>query len=295
MTFIQRKKARARRSAFTLMEVLIALGIFAVAMSAVAAMFPVGILLQRRAMDSVVAQQAGRNTSAMLKGRGLTATFVNSELLTASVANDDFTAQPFAKFSNLDAMFPLADRSHPSSTAVVEDRPIYWVGFVRRTATGPSTDPNDYQLYAFVVHSRNDVNYSRTPTANFVSANWANEDDGDTGGPGPWFVPGVYGVDVTVNATSNGFDFATAGFNADGNGDSLFDYLRIGDQVMDDYGTTYRITNSTADGVFVDGFVVPNAESGNYPAKLWFGVRGDPGHDSPVRRIIVLEGSEVLN
>ena len=61
-----------RRPGFTLTEVLISLGIFAIGAIAVASLFPVAALLQKETADSILSQQAATNARATIEGIGVT-------------------------------------------------------------------------------------------------------------------------------------------------------------------------------------------------------------------------------
>src|SRR5688572_8239180 len=61
-----------RARAFTLMEVLIAIGIFAIGMVAVAAVFPTAIFLQKQTITDATSQQVARNAAAVLQATKMT-------------------------------------------------------------------------------------------------------------------------------------------------------------------------------------------------------------------------------
>ncbi|MEM9881363.1 MAG: type II secretion system protein [Planctomycetota bacterium] len=62
-----------RRRGFTLNEVLIAMGILAVGITATASLFPSAIILQKRAVKDAQFQQNTRSAEALLKARGIDA------------------------------------------------------------------------------------------------------------------------------------------------------------------------------------------------------------------------------
>jgi len=66
-----RGRVRRGRLGFTLIEVLFAIGIFAIGFAAVAAVFPVAIMMQKRTFDRLNAEQAARNAEAMMRGSSL--------------------------------------------------------------------------------------------------------------------------------------------------------------------------------------------------------------------------------
>ena len=59
---------------FTLLEVLMAMGVFAIGFVFIAAIFPVAALLQKEAVDTINGQQASRNTQAVLQSIPVLAT-----------------------------------------------------------------------------------------------------------------------------------------------------------------------------------------------------------------------------
>lgn len=68
----QRPRSRGR-AGFTLNEVLVALGILSIGITAVAALFPSAILLQKRAVKDALFQQNTRSAEALLKAKGIQA------------------------------------------------------------------------------------------------------------------------------------------------------------------------------------------------------------------------------
>ncbi len=77
MNLLRRPTSTASRVGFTLTEVLIALGILAIGLVAVASLFPAGLILQREAVNTTIRQSHTRSMDALLTGLNLD----NNELL----------------------------------------------------------------------------------------------------------------------------------------------------------------------------------------------------------------------
>lgn len=85
-------RAGRGRAGFTLNEVLVALGILSIGITAVAALFPSAILLQKRAVKDALFQQNTRSAEALLKAKG-----INAEVLfkfSDNITGEDSTNTP---------------------------------------------------------------------------------------------------------------------------------------------------------------------------------------------------------
>lgn len=275
---------------FSLVEIMIAMGIFAVGFIAVAAMFPAAIILQRETMTDVEAQLIARNATSIIGARTLTySTSVAADLTdTLPAVLVDLT--PFSQLGgSLATRFTLGDRGYPTAEANVNDRKFYWVPFIRRLQT-PATGPGDFIIAALVL-SRDparDYTFSGgaygTPAVtipgNPVCANDASNNA----------IPKVIGVDYTYDNTTSPTKIL---FN-----NRLFttvtlagqpDQIRPGDWFMDDTGTLYLAGPGTdSAGVKPVGAVVKSTAT---TKKLWYAPPPGAGLLSPCQRGVLLAGT----
>ncbi|MEL7087128.1 MAG: prepilin-type N-terminal cleavage/methylation domain-containing protein [Planctomycetota bacterium] len=282
-----------RRAGFTLNEVLVALGILAIGITAVASLFPAGILMQKRAVKEALYQQNTRSAEALLTAKGIDAqqlfdftdniaimvnsnrepvtgprqgigelefdVFALSEIdidyvvPTASMPSPpapdpDMTTPNFGGVNSYDAadsllqFWPEADRSYPTIEADVAEREFFFVPLFRR---GPEATPfiNDWVVYLFVMQSQPEIDdppagglkYDNDPTnyngdsgpitvpANTICANPFDD---------AAFFPKVFRAEVS-RANNNTYDLV-GGWQAE-------QILRLGDLVLGDNGTIYRV------------------------------------------------------
>lgn len=168
-------KAHPRTTGFTLAEVLISLGIFAIGMIAVASLFPVAAILQKETADDILGQQSANNARATIEAIGLTYfdpdTAFADDLDNYHQASSDRYGATTLQFSGVVpiadllppaqpsgtsfyARFSLGERSFPSTEADWDERDHYWFFYVRDTAGSP-TSPN-WQGYVLIVEREED-------------------------------------------------------------------------------------------------------------------------------------------
>ncbi|MEM6458920.1 MAG: prepilin-type N-terminal cleavage/methylation domain-containing protein [Planctomycetota bacterium] len=86
-------KSSRRRRGFTLNEVLIAMGILAIGITAVASLFPSAIILQKRAVKDAQFQQNTRSAEALLKAKGIDADRLFNFSDNVAIMTPTFTAR----------------------------------------------------------------------------------------------------------------------------------------------------------------------------------------------------------
>lgn len=225
---------------FSLPEVLIALGVFAVGFVAVCALLPVGILLQRQTVDMIEGDTLEGNLRAMLSARQLTTaemTYDNSGT-TTPIPNDGdvYEVDPHP--------FGLTDRSYLANRPGPGPGPagakLSW-RLLARDAARDAANPR-WELYGVILLRR------------------GNDDP----------VPRLVSQAVTVNASSppNRFQFDNSG-----------DLLKPGDLLLDAFGSTYRVigdpppppvlpSGARVQGIIIGRTPTPPPAAASIPAPL---------------------------
>lgn len=301
--------SRSSRPGFTMLEVLITMGIFAVGFVAVAAIFPTAILLQKKTVEDVVAQQVARNAQAVLEARGITAgaaitadlwlqldeaesgTTWDTDQRVHPLPSDVLTNHPAAPAIGTPPgqQWLLPDRSYPSSSSPVEARKVFWVPLVRDPTAVAGVNAGEVIVYAFIIQRSTDGRY---PRPDLTEANWVNFYDGylDTGAVGldagdTWLVPGVTRQTVTVSTSDlTRFDFTNTWIW----GGNTFLKVNTGDQILDCYGGIYTVQDADATGVKIAGIINPNLDTSAFPDEIWFAHPDADGRQRPTKRILTL-------
>lgn len=145
-----------KRNGFTLAEVLISIGVFAIGMIAVASLFPVGALLQKETADDILGEQSAASARATFQGMGLTyapgdpnTDLGNHHAVAVSLYGLSTNEKELAWVTwagDLDAAgssfyhrFPLDSRSFPATEDNPDDRDHFAFFFVRDIAGAPAS------------------------------------------------------------------------------------------------------------------------------------------------------------
>lgn len=264
--------ARRRASGFTLVEILISLGIFLIGMTAIVSLFPAAAILQRETTQAVIGDMAAESARAIINANGLI-----YEPPSSGDTGDLDNYHPTAGSSNTDVVplqsvmgtvpfmnrFPAAVRSYPTGLLNgmnVADCDLHWVPFLQDLAGDPS-NPN-WVMRLYLVRSDSRATY---PLGN---VNDANPNDANS-------FPKVRSVDVTFVVNTVNYTFIIAGGTD----------LEAGDTMMDSNGNTHVVTEVNGANVRVLNPIplVPAT-----PTKLWYAPRGGSSN-SPTERIVTVE------
>jgi len=263
-----------RAAGFSLVEVLIAMGIFAVGFVAVAAMFPAGAILQRETVADVESQMVARNATALVRTHRVTFKAKGPADLTETSGSGvlepvTLMAGASAKLTN---GWKLGDRGYPTAQQTTQDRKYYWLPMIRRTKT-PATKFN-WVFVVFVLRRDASANYSFPAGPTSPVGTWANSADGPT-------IPKVIGV---AAAAANGrFTFTNRLYPETAAGTP--DQVRVGDFVADQDGVVYNVTAADATGITIAGSMTANPT-----ATLWYAPPPQAGASSPCTRVLLISG-----
>ncbi len=290
-----------RQGGFSLVEVLIAMGIFAVGFVAVAAMFPAGAMLQKETVAAVESQLVARNAAAIMRSTRIT--FNEAGLANADLdknSGQPGNLEPIAtmatvKNAKLKTRWTLGDRGYPTAQQTTNDRKYYWLPFIHRHSQevdtadpskkkySPAVEAGDFNLMVFVLRREGGMKYEHkaggllngTSPAGLV---WANTADGVD-------IPKVVGITPT-SAAAGRFNFNNRLFPTTPAG--VADQVRAGDHIADNNGVIYLVSDANATGCDIVGGIRPTPTGGTL--KMWFAPPPGPGTSSPCTRIVLLSG-----
>lgn len=256
---------RARCSGFNLMEVLVAMGLFAFGFVAVAAIIPAGALLQKNTATDVQGRHVKRNASAIVQGTvfdqdDLYEVYYGSTTAPSPPARIDlvsFDEVSTLKVSTLKVsdFWSLDARSYPAYITDPTKRSFYWVPLLRNNSDTPGSSTSEWQVVIFVLQRQDGATYSRRQ----YPAIDADE---------PNSLPGLKKEAASVSDIDT---FST----------QAADYLHVNDWIVDNLGVTYRVksVDKSADEVVVDGVI---QQVGSFPDAIWYAPPADDENRSPV-------------
>ena len=273
-----------------------AMGVFAIGFVFIAAIFPVAALLQKEAVDEVNAQQAARNTEAVITSvQASYSSHLAGKLKTLIAGNGGFAqdqrvwALDDVAYNNSNTKWSASIRSFPTSVPSDTDRKFYWVPLVRDSNPDSGVTANDIYTYVFILQKRNGAIYPASPTIfssfSYLCASPSTESD---------LIPKVYAVKVT-SISNNTIKFRDTDFNGSTISYDTPQQLDVGDQFLDNNGTIYTVSDYDMDAntITVDGILLPTP---NAIDTIWFASPGEdadtPGYpsgkSSPTMDILIL-------
>lgn len=259
---------KARRAAgFSLVEILLSLGIFAIGMTAIVSLFPAAAILQRETTQEVISEMAAQSAASIIDAQQLTysstATSNLDDYYTASgYADTDAVPLNTVLGSTLfNSRYPAADRSYPTGslngTSII-DCDMHWVPFIQDINGDPSGSQN-WVMRLFIVEADSRATYTGNATLD------ANPNDVTTF-PKVRYV-GVSGVSGAVFTTASALD------------------LDAGDTVMDSNGNSHVIVEVSGTSITVLNSI---SLTPNTPSKLWYAPKLG-GSSSPAMRVVTVE------
>ena len=252
-------RTRPARAGFSMIELVISMGIFALGFIAVASLFPTAILMQRETFSSIEAQQVMRNSRAFLKSRGLTKIELEAALFGENTTEvRPLLSDPF--LATFHTGFTINDRGYPTETPETSlndpARRYYWFPLVRHIAAG---EEEPWEVFVFICRLQAGYDQSRTG----LDKDWANQSTDSTR------IPAV----KRVSATSTGGTIS--GLPA-GHG------LQPGNEILTDKGDVRTILTVSTNSATVVGSFGPAAGT-----EVWYGVAQND-KPNPVRHILTL-------
>lgn len=273
----------SRRSAgFSLTEVLIAIGLFAVGFVAVASLFPAGILLQKQTVEDMEAEFFIDNVEALIRARGFDEEIVADDYGTRDDPGDsrhdtqhvwysrDLLPQPGNP--STDNVWRLTDRTY-NATDPLDTRDLFWTPLFMdlnplRANDPEQTDNRDWRVFIFVM--RRDLNgyYPKIGARNVAIEDPEGPRPDGSNPDAPLGYPAVRSSQVNqTSPTRLNFN------NTNSDGERL---VRIGDKILDSNGVIYSVAISDDRYVEVEGVITGD------PEVIWFADPGNTGRSALV-------------
>ncbi|MEM6393778.1 MAG: hypothetical protein AAF797_13470 [Planctomycetota bacterium] len=292
---------------FTTLEVLVALGIFAFGFLAIAAIFPVGLLMQKQTTNSILAGHVADNGIAIMQARTLEQADMNNT--TAGTGTDDYYDDSIGPAGGYPPQLPaltlpavenrvkplqwnvpartgppavaagilidrfgagenIGDRSYPSTIQTFADREFFWVPLVQDPDGEPNPTADDWIFYICIMQREPGIDYS--VAKNVANAFYADNTDSNSTPPnndGVDTYPTMRYVPVTP---------------ADITGSNVtFPFtlgLIVGDLILDSEGIQYTVLAVNGDTLTLSSVVTSE------PEWFWYAPPGT-GTGSPLVRI----------
>lgn len=267
---------KSRRAAgFSLVEILLSLGIFAIGMTAIVSLFPAAAILQRETTQEVISEMAAQSAASIINAQQLTYEWTGTAANGDLAAYHSSAASTNTEVASIAGLLSFPDRSYPlgvidrgpyatattaDDDAVIADCDMHWVPFIQ-DINGDPANPS-WVVRLFIVEADSRANYSGTLPAGTDST--ANPSD-----------PSTFPRVVSEGGSASGAVFTA---------DAALD-LEPGDVVMDNNGNSHVVVDVNGAAIeFLNTITqVPNAVD-----TLWYAPKLG-GSSSPGMRVVTVE------
>lgn len=244
-----------RAGGFNLMEVLVAMGLFALGFAAIASIFPAAAVLQRNTATDVKARSLKANAKAVISATPLSAGALDT-VYGSTTATD---VRSFTNSATLNPFWSRDTRSYPAATGNFVERDLFWVPLLRDA--DPDISVRSWQLFVFVL--RRDRN-----TGEYTAQDYPNDDPTS---PTEERIPGI--ASETVSSVSDNVITLSSGID-----------IWPGDPLLDSLGVSYRVTAVNAAGTEITVNGKPDVTIN----KVWYAPPADRGNSSPAVDLFVV-------
>lgn len=264
-------KAKRASAGFSLVEILLSLGIFAIGMTAIVSLFPAAAILQRETAQEVISDMAAQSAAAIIDANKLTYQWdgaassgnLSNYYSVAGYADTDAVPLYAVNANMVTNRFSAGDRSYPTglvNITNINNCDLHWVPFIQ-DLNGDQTGTQNWVMRLFIVESDSRATYTGNAGTD------ANPLD-------PTSFPKVRYLSVGGGGVSG------AVFTLTGTGD-----LETGDIIMDSNGNDHVITDIDGNDVTVVNDIPTTPRE---PDKVWYAPR-QGGTYSPAQRVITIE------
>jgi type II secretory pathway pseudopilin PulG len=277
---IRRQPTRHNPSAFTLSEVLVAMGVFVLGMTAVAAIFPAGMLLQQRTQDKIFSRHTADSAQAMILGSGVTPSDVDYEDVYDDSGDESTTFEVVADMRDEDTdelLWPIDSRSYFSNTAAERGR-YFWIPLVRDRDAQPGDDHREWQFYIAVLKRKANARY----TGSNIEGNDSNTN-----------LPGLARVSVSDTANKGGEQFNGNHNAVQLGGSAELDKFKVGDTLIGDQGRIFNVVRVDNNESSSDPWLVLDGRTKGLQ-DIWYAPPPEGGSGSPLERVIAVPSTQLF-
>ncbi len=275
------------RRGFSLVELMFAIAILGIGLIAIASVFPVAGLMQRRTFDTIESMDLERSAVQTLRALKIQKSKFayngggNIQPLLPAIKNQNqsdhwLTLQNSKEYRPVNRALPTGRLWQPSGGNTVKSSQAssFWVPLIRDAESDPNT--REWHIALFLLRRQEETTYSKSGSAN----RWANKKDPD-------WVPGVRNV-AADRASPKQFTLGSPAEAA---------FIESGDPILDNRGIVYTVLRSSADGrVTVSGQIplFPNDKDWPKVKTIWYGRAAEGGAPSPTMRIVTRPGDKII-